>query len=138
MIQRQRVFLLRLLHDAQCFQVLGENRGAAFQLFQRSAQLVRFPLANFHLRAQLAQFALQRQWSAGRFLAPRHRVAVITHAVLQQEIAIGVRSRQRLRGGSIGDQETTRQPGQQALRRFCEPVGQPQHVAQPAAHAWMR
>ena len=91
--------------------------------------------ASFHLAAQFAQLALQRQRTAAGLAAAADRVAVIADAVLQQEIAIRIRGGQRLRRAAVGDQEAARQPRQQALRSLREPVGQPQRVAQPADDA---
>ena len=88
MIERQRVLFLLLLLRAHVLQLFGQQRRVLLQLLQRSGQRVGFPLACFHLRAELAQLALQRQRTAARLPAAAHRVAVIADAVRQQEVGV--------------------------------------------------
>ena len=79
-------------------------------MFELARQLIHFPLACLHLTGQFAQFALERQWTAGILPASGDRMAVIAHAILQQEIAIRVAHREMMRGAAIGNQKASRQP----------------------------
>ena len=84
MIQRQRVLFLRLLLARGRVPVprrAARCRAPALPAPPSAASASR--CASFHLRAQLAQLALQRQRTAAGLAAAAHRVAVIADAVLQ-------------------------------------------------------
>ena len=130
-IERQRVLFLRLLLRAHVLQLLGQLRRALFELLQRSGQRVGFAFAGFHLRAELAKLALQRQRTAARLAAAADRVAVIADAIRKQEIVIGMRGSQTLGCGVILDQEAVSEPGQ--IVRLV----QAQRIAQASGDFWI-
>ena len=115
-IQRQRFFLLALLQRPQAFQILAEPGDLALQLIQRRRGAFHRALLHLHFAGQLAQFALQRQRTAARFLAAADGVAVIADAIRQQEEKFRMLHGQPLRRRAILRQETMRQARKQIAR----------------------
>src|SRR5262245_29024693 len=85
----------------------------------------------FDLRNELAQLAFQRQRTAAGLAPTAHGVAVITDAVGQQEVGIGVFDGEPLRGLPICDQEATSQSRQQSFGCSSQTVGEANDVRKP-------
>ncbi len=108
-IQRHAVLLARLLQRPQPFQFRFQPEDLLVQAFLPRQLLLQLRLPPLQLHRQFARLALHGQRTGARFLAARHRVAVIADAVRQQEIQMRIRYRQALRRLPVFGQEAQRE-----------------------------